>query len=89
MSERAKTHGGPAYPIDSYLVNGIMQAEGMTMRDRFALTALGGLLAAYKDCEWKPHQVAESAYAIADAVLKRKEETDPEPYDVSKEWTDA
>lgn len=86
MAERAKTHGGPAYPIDSYLTNGIMQAEGASLRDWFAAKAMTGLLAADKDCEFKPDGLAESAYRIADSMIARKDQTDPEPYDMSTEW---
>lgn len=34
---------GPAFPIESYLSSGIMQAEGLDARDLFAICALIGI----------------------------------------------
>lgn len=86
MSERAATTGGPAYPIEAYITTGRSQAEGMSLRFKTAIAAMQGLLAADVNTEWKPDHVAESAFAIADAMLRRADETDPLPYDATKEW---
>lgn len=79
MTERAKTTGGFAYPIDAYITSGYMQAEGMSLRFRTAIAAMQGLLAADVNTEWKPAHVAESAFAIADAMIAHADATDPEP----------
>lgn len=76
--ERAQTTGGPAFPGSHTYIDGYPASyEGMSLRFRTAIAAMQGLLAADYDCQWKPDQVAESAFSIADAMLKHAEETDP------------
>lgn len=77
--------GGPAFPIDAYITQGYMQAEGMTMRDYFAGQAAHAAAAhAFANIpkaqamqllpeEW----AARIAYGVADAMLAFKEATDP------------
>lgn len=78
MSERAKTTGGPAFPGNHSYIDGMAASfEGMSLRFRTAIAAMQGLLAADTECGWKPAHVAESAFAIADAMIARAEETDP------------
>ncbi|MCZ7501997.1 hypothetical protein [Agrobacterium sp. ST15.13.015] len=77
MTERAKTTGGPAYPIEAYLAGGYMQAEGMSIRFRTAIAAMQGILAADADSDFKPEHIAERAFAISDAMLQRAADTDP------------
>ena len=45
-------------------------ANNMTLREWFAGQALSGLLANV-GCNHRPHLVAETAFAVADAMLKK------------------
>ena len=73
--------GGPAFPQNTKIVlpagqeihQGFM--GGMTLRDYFAAKALNGLLAGTltPDCIWSQDEVAETAYNMADAMLKARE----------------
>lgn len=47
---------------------------GMTLRDYFAAKAMQGLIASNTNAIFDPKIVAESAYAIANAMLKEREE---------------
>ena len=61
----------PAFPVDF----GIMQGEGMTLRDYFASDAMKGWLASCGDKLQHPVEkdgvkyVAKMSYAMADAML--------------------
>jgi hypothetical protein len=46
---------------------------GMTLRDYFAAKAMQGFLSA-QDCGWAVDEMAGAAYAIADAMLKAREQ---------------
>jgi len=63
--------GGPAFPGATY--DGPF--AGMSLRDFFAAKAMQGLVANDIDCspEQVPHIVA-SAYVMADAMLKEREQ---------------
>jgi len=65
--------GGPAFPhIDSGW--GRFE-EGMTLRDYFAAKALQGLLSTDLNCAPEYVQaIADSAYVLADAMLKARKE---------------
>jgi len=70
-----KTTGGPAFPANHF---DMADAEhGMTLRDYFAAKAMQGMLANPKLQEQilKVGQswIEESAYAVADAMLKARE----------------
>lgn len=67
-------NGGPAFPSPPVVENGVIYPgnDGMTLRDYFAAKAAQGLLAA-PDCGWDAEQLANGAYAIADAMLKARE----------------
>lgn len=69
--------GGPAFPYEERNGEGAPYKDyfGMTLRDYFAAKALNGLLAASLMHEgvWKQNEVAETAYEIADAMLKARE----------------
>jgi hypothetical protein len=73
--EMTKETGGPAFP---YLETGDCgQREGMTLRDYFAAKAVPGLVVAGRfkaGMDQKPEstQYAESAYKIADAMLRAR-----------------
>ena len=65
--------GGPAFPAHHFdLAEG---EHGMTLRDYFAAKAMQALFASLK--AGKEHQVASipgTAYAVADAMLRAREE---------------
>ena len=76
-------NGGPAFPCDQIIArdaNGHMQGvevsgPGMTMRDYFAGKAMQRMLA----CETPrvtEQEFAERAYAMADAMLKARGDTE-------------
>lgn len=57
-------NGGPAFPTDTAI-----QTKGMTLRDYFAAKALIG----WRDCSSTTYeQDAQSAYAMADAMLSER-----------------
>jgi len=66
--------GGPAFPVcDAARIHNL---EGMTLRDYFAAKAMQVLttkLASTGDMHVFDDAVAESAYAMADAMLKARE----------------
>ena len=68
--------GGPAFPIDSYMLNPnatekeIKEAQGMTLRDYFAAAALQGLLA--NGYNGSCNRDAINAYDYADAMIKAR-----------------
>lgn len=77
-----KDTGGPAFPIN---VDSEMTCLGMTLRDYFAAKAMNGILESSID--WFPtgkepdltsleifKDLANDAYAIADAMLKVREQ---------------
>lgn len=51
-----------------------------TLRDEFAMLALGGLLAAHEgtDTALEIPEYADDAYRIADAMMRRRERNDAE-----------
>lgn len=62
-----KDTGGPAFPVEQH------DQDGMTLRDYFAAKAMQGLVSS--DIERGPdqvHHIVESAYIIADAMLKAR-----------------
>jgi hypothetical protein len=69
--------GGPAFPYPFYDEKGhcIDGIEGMTLRDYFAAKAMQGLLelAPQDKQQWTNDLAAETAYAMADAMLKARE----------------
>lgn len=69
-------NGGPAFPTNtenSDNVGACYANYGMTLRDFFAAKAMQGLLA---DSELKASmdEFAERAYAVADAMLKARQQ---------------
>jgi hypothetical protein len=66
----------PAFPVSHgmALVAGLQNAYGMTLRDYFAAKAMQGLLASGNLPKTMPDaDLAECAYALADAMLKARE----------------
>lgn len=86
MSGQVRTTGGPAYPGQHTYIDGMAASyEGMNLRDHFAAHAVTGLLAANAMYGGKTnnHQaLAADAYAVADALIAHKFETDPKPRDL-------
>jgi hypothetical protein len=65
--------GGPAFPAPAGVAH--ITDQGMTLRDYFAAKALNGLLAGTltPDSLWSQDEAAETAYNMADAMLKARE----------------
>ena len=68
--------GGPAFPpplvFDQHGKNITWNYRGMSLRDWFAGQAMAGTVG-NPDCDPYPHEIAKTAYAIADAMLKARE----------------
>jgi hypothetical protein len=65
--------GGPAFPSAAFEQH---EYTGMTLRDYFAAKAMQGLLelTPYQDKQqWTNKMVAETAYSMADAMLRARE----------------
>lgn len=76
-----RDESGPAFPrpASEFTNRGeteqISPQDGMSLRDYFAGRAMGGLLAwspPGSEYQYKPEEVAERAYAFADAMLRRR-----------------
>lgn len=68
-------NGGPAFPREDYQCNGAdgsLGQEGMSMRDYFAAKAMQSTTLALSPSNQK--LIAESAYSMADAMLKARGE---------------
>ena len=68
-----KDTGGPAFPTEVVNTNDGYIHQGMTLRDYFAAKAMQGLVSS--DIERGPdqvHHIVESAYIIANAMLKAR-----------------
>lgn len=61
----------PAFP--QYAPHPDDFAHGMTLRDYFAAKAMQAFYSRPDSDEWEPHEVAEDAYVIADAMLKARD----------------
>ena len=71
---KMKDCGGAAFPIESSLA---MLHPGMTLRDYFAAKAMQGDIAsmqAHEDPASAANHIAVRAYAVADAMLKARNE---------------
>ena len=69
--------GGPAFPlstVDPY-ERSVTTCDGMTLRDYFAAKAMQGILSATltPNTIWSQDDAAETAYNVADAMLKARE----------------
>ena len=67
--------GGPAFPVPSLVHNGHI-SHGMTLRDYFAAKAMQAITPSFANENiLNPAEViADKAYALADAMLKAREE---------------
>jgi hypothetical protein len=59
--------GGPAFPLDGDCCD-----VGMTLRDYFAAKAMEALILEVADWRYMPNEIANFAYAQADAMLKAR-----------------
>jgi len=73
--------GGPAFPqveLDQVTGNPCDQHSGMTLRDYFAAKAMQGLITSASlnrtESWYDEERVAESAYKMADAMLKARDQ---------------
>ena len=70
--------GGPAFPLPSHTrkwddaKKEYQQDEGMTLRDYFAAKAMEALILEVADWKYMPNEIANFAYAQADAMLKAR-----------------
>ena len=68
-------NGGSAFPCDSN--SAYWERSGMTLRDYFAAKAMQAQLTAFWALEthhgWSSDEIAQEAYAMADAMLKGRE----------------
>ena len=71
-----KETGGPAFPRTAFDVNDYCGdgSEGMTLRDYFAARAMQGLMSGGTG-GWALELLAETAYEMADAMLKARGNT--------------
>ena len=69
--------GGPAFPSSEWdaQYDRTFHAGGMTLRDYFAARAMQGILVATVTpiTVWSQNDVAETAYKMADAMLKARQ----------------
>ena len=66
-------NGGPAFPLQSIGPEFAPGYAGMSLRDYFAAKAMQGLLAVELKPDVENEDIAEVAYAIADAMLAERE----------------
>jgi hypothetical protein len=67
--------GGPAFPVFPDTAIGHAGAfRGMTLRDYFAAKVMQGICASGPGVEFSDDRLARDAYAIADAMLKAREQ---------------
>ena len=67
----SKQTGGPAFGAHPESANWHPSWQGMTLRDYFAAKAMQGMVGRF---ESSPRLVASSAYEMADAMLKEREQ---------------
>ena len=68
-------NGGPAFPLQSIGPEFEPGYAGMTLRDYFAAKAMQGLLSMDLKPDVENEELAEAAYAIADAMIKERTRT--------------
>ena len=65
-----KNDGGRAFPAEA--TNSTFASPGMTLRDYFAAKAMQSLILEVADWKYMPDEIANFAYAQADAMLKAR-----------------
>ena len=66
--------GGPAFPLQSIGPDFAPGYAGMTLRDYFAAKAMQGFCAREVSIECSADDIADDAYAIADAMLAARKQ---------------
>lgn len=66
-------NGGPAFP--STITDDSLHVGGMSLRDYFAAKAMQGLLSTDLKPDVEDEDLAEVAYAIADAMIQERTRT--------------
>lgn len=66
----SKDTGGPAFPAPAGVSH--ITEQGMTLRDYFAAKAMQSLILEVADWKYMPNEIANFAYAQADAMLKAR-----------------
>ena len=64
----SKDTGGPAFPVEQH------DQDGMTLRDYLAARAMESLILEVTGWKYMPNEIANFAYAQADAMLKARTE---------------
>lgn len=77
MTEHTTGHGGHGFTIldDNRTQSLFAQQQQPTLRDRFAMAALTGLLSAAENAEdwsWRTGSVAGDAYLFADSMMEAR-----------------
>jgi hypothetical protein len=68
-----KETGGPAFPLHNHGAQTIgLDVTGMSLRDYFAAKAMEALILEVADWKYMPNEIANFAYAQADAMLKAR-----------------
>ncbi len=70
-----KLNGGSVYPHEEHFdVDGKRRpvSVGITLRDKFADTALRGLVGSQQSIHWGPKEYSACAYSIADAMIAER-----------------
>ena len=71
-----KDTGGPAFPLHNHGAQTLgLHVAGMALRDYFAAKAMQGILTATltPNTVWSHDEAAETAYNVADAMLKARQ----------------
>lgn len=63
--------GGPAFPVPGLMED--PSFNGMTLRDYFAAKAMAAIVPNFID-EWSEQSISETAYSLADAMLRARGE---------------
>jgi len=70
--------GGPAFPRSSQGAAGDIDiAEGMTLRDAFAIASLQAFGPTYDELGYGSDKIAICSYALADAMLEARKKPKP------------
>lgn len=70
-----KLNGGSVYPHEEHFdVDGKRRpvSIGMTLRDRFAESAMKKLIGTERGVHWGPAEYAKCAYSMADAMIAER-----------------
>ena len=63
----------PAFPLEIIYTQENEKFNGMTLRDYFAAKAMQGMLSENSGIRYPNEELAQFAYAVADAMMKARE----------------